>query len=105
MFDHQAFLESEDFESDLRGGEVVLGVGEYVLTILEGTHDVDVGRCLGKPLEERGQSLAPLVSLGVVLDVLVGVDDRHRRRVTGFDAFQEVPNLLFPCRGAHGDSP
>ena len=65
VLDGQIVLEPEDFEADSAGGEVVLGVGEDVVSIRKGPHDVDAGRGLGQPFEQRRQTLAAFVSLGL----------------------------------------
>ena len=84
----QIFLKPEDFEADIRSGKIVLRVGKDVIAVLEGTHDIDARRTFGQPFKQNCQALAPFVSLGVVLNVLVFVDDGHCRHVTRFDAFE-----------------
>ncbi len=42
----QVALEPEYFEADPRAAEVVLCMGEHVVTVREGSHDIDAGRAL-----------------------------------------------------------
>ena len=88
VLDGQIALESEDLETDSRAAEVILSMGKYVVAIGENTHDIDTRRAFGQALEQRCQALTPFVSLGVVLNILVGIDDGHRYLITRFDAFE-----------------
>ena len=51
-----------------------------------------------EPFEQCSQPLAPLMSLGIVLNVFFLVDDRHRRGITRLDPFEQGADLFFSYR-------
>ena len=101
MLDRLSVLEPEDLEADLACREVVLRVAEEEVAVLEGSNDVHPRRSLRQPLEENRQSLAALVGLGVVLNVLRFINDGDGARITGLDALEKRPDLIF-LRTRHG---
>ena len=103
MLDRLPVLKSEHLEADLYLVEVVVGVREHKFAIFKHAHDLDVGRCLGEPLEELRQTDVSLSGQGVVLDVFVLVDDRNRLRVAGFNTLEQIADLFFTIR-FHGQT-
>lgn len=57
-------------------------------TIHEDMYDFDAGRGFRHKLEQRCQTLATTVSLGVVLNVLFLIDNSNCRSVASSDAFK-----------------
>ena len=92
-------LEAEDLEPDAPGGEIVLGVAEDEIAILEGADDVHARICRRQALEQGREPLAALPGLRVVLNVFRLVDHGDRVRVSGFDAFEQGADFIFVrCR-------
>ena len=83
-----AVFEAEDLKTDISVSEVILGMGEDVVVILEDAYDVHLGVGFCKSLEQNCQAFTAFMCLRVMLDVLVFVDDGDRFRVAGLDAFQ-----------------
>ena len=84
----QFILEAKDFEADPRSVKVVLSVGKYIVAIREDAHDIDAGGAFGEAFEQCRQALSSFVSLGIMLDVLVRIDDGDRCLITSFDTFE-----------------
>ena len=95
MLDGQIAFESEDLKSDSRAAEVILGMSKYEVAVRENTHDIDSWRAFGQALEQRCQAFTPFVSLGVVLNVLIRIDDGHRCLITCFNALEQGADLVF----------
>ena len=51
-------------------------------------HDIDAGGAFGQSFEQRRQALTAFVSLRIMLDVLVRIDDGDRYLIASFDAFE-----------------
>ena len=81
MLDDLAVLEAEDVKADLGAEEVVVGMREDEVAVLEDANRVHLRRILGGScLQQRAEPGEPVADRQVVLDVLVRVDDRHRPR-------------------------
>ena len=96
VFDCLAVLEAEDLEPDPARCEVVFGVPEHEVAVLEGADHVHPRRRFRQPLEQRGKAFAAFPGLRVVLDVFCFVDHGDRSGIAGLDAFQAAP-LSGPC--------
>ena len=88
-------LKAEDLEPDAPGREIVLGVAEHEIAVLEGADDVHPRICFREPLEQGRQPLASLFCLRIVLNVFRFVDHRDRAGFAGFDAFEQGADFIF----------
>ncbi|MFY0573855.1 hypothetical protein ACN28S_05315 [Cystobacter fuscus] len=87
-------LEAEDVETNLGSEEVVVGVGEDEIAVLEHPRGVHPGRVLGECPQERAEAGEAVRGPQVVLDIFVRVDDGDGRPLPGFDRLEEVDHLL-----------
>lgn len=94
MIDDLAILESEDIEAHLGAEDVVVGMREDQITVLEDPHRIDLRRTLGKLLQERDKPGQAVDDPQVVLNVLFGVDIGDGFRVAGFNALEHFDDLL-----------
>lgn len=95
VFNDVIILKPKHLKSDIGPGEVVFGMGEDIVAVFEGAHDVDPGRGLRQALEQFLQPLTAFLGLRVVLDILLLIDDSDRFRLSGFDAFEQRADLGF----------
>jgi hypothetical protein len=101
MLDDLSVLESEDVDADLWPEDVVLGVGEDVVAILEDPDRVDV-RALGDGFEQRVKARHAVSGSQVVLNVVVGVNHPDGLGRASSDGFQQIDDLLL--LGGHDGS-
>ena len=80
-------LEAEDVEADLGAEEVIVRVGEDVVSILEGAHSVHAGGTCGQGGECFAEASQAILNPGIVLDVLAGL-------ITATGALSPVSMLL-----------
>ncbi len=95
VLDGLAVFEAEDVEADLGAEEVVLGVEEDEIAILEDANGVDPGGAFGESLKDGGEAGQTIGYGEVVLRVAVGVDVSGRLSVIGLETLQKLDGLLF----------
>lgn len=97
VFDCLAALEPEDFEPDISTRKIVLCMCKDEIPILESTHYAHFWQGLRESLKMRRKALATFLQLRVMLYVFCFIDDCERPGITGFDAFEQCPDLIFLC--------
>jgi hypothetical protein len=88
MLNGQITFEAKDFEADPRSVKVIFRVAKHIVAIREDARDVDARSAFGKSFEQRRQALIAFVSLRIMLDLPVRIDDGDRCCITRFDAFE-----------------
>jgi hypothetical protein len=89
-------LEAEHVETDLRTEEIVFGVREDEIAVLENAHRFRLGGAFWKKFEHGDESLDAVAHGEVVLNVFLRVHHRGRSWITGLNAFEQLDNLFLP---------
>src|SRR5690349_8922965 len=95
MLDDFAVLETENVKPHFWAKEIVAGVGEHEITVLEQTNCMNLRRSLRQRLKERLDAGQAIGHREVVLNVLLRVNVSERPALACFEALEEVDDLLF----------
>jgi hypothetical protein len=95
MLDNLAVLKPENVEADLGAKEIVVGVRDDEVAVLEDTNRVRLGRVRRKRGDEGSKAGETVCGIEVVLGIALRVDNADRLGGARLDGLEQIDDLLF----------